>query len=384
LLENIEAYLNVYNYVPFSKETLLIWTIRTGIALIIFSIFWLLRKYFTQIILRYLSKILEKTKIKLDEYLALSLEKPLRIFFVALGIYLALIYLPLSSKNDLLLIRIFRSLLIVLVSLCFCNLTGNYIALSEELEKWFNIHIDKILIPFFSNIIKVVVIALALSIILQEWDYDINGFIAGLGLGGLAFALAAQNTLANIFGGIVIITDKPFSIGDWINTPSVEGTVEDINFRSTKVRTFAQAIVTVPNSTLANEAITNWSRMGKRRITFHLGVTYDTTKPRLEKCLSEIRMMLFNHPGINKDTIVVRFDSFGDSSLDILMYFFTETTNWDEYLEVKEDVNFRIMEILNKEKIAVAFPSTSVYFENQLDTNNRSDMSQINSCSKSD
>lgn len=384
MIENLEAYLNVYDHVPFSRETLLIWTIRTGIALIIFCIFWLLRRYFTRTILRYLSKILEKTKIKLDEYLALSLEKPLRFFFVALGIYLALIYLPLSSGNDLLLLKIFRSLLIVLVSLCFYNLAGNYIALSEEFENWFNIHIDKILVPFFSNVIKIVVIALALSVILQEWDYDINGFIAGLGLGGLAFALAAQSTLANIFGGIVIITDKPFSIGDWINTPSVEGTVEDINFRSTKVRTFAQAIVTVPNSTLANEAITNWTRMGKRRITFHLGITYDTPKPQLEKCLGEIRMMLFNHPGINKDTIVVRFDSFGDSSLDILMYFFTETTNWDEYLEVKEDVNFQIMEILKKEKVSVAFPSTSVYFENHLDTNTRSDMPQINSCSKSD
>ena len=97
----------------------------------------------------------------------------------------------------------------------------------------------------------------------QEWDYRIDGFIAGLGLGGLAFSLAAKDTLSNVFGGLVVILDKPFSIGDWIKTPSVEGTVEDISFRSTKVRTFAQALVTVPNATLANEPVTNWTRMGK-------------------------------------------------------------------------------------------------------------------------
>jgi len=143
----------------------------------------------------------------------------------------------------------------------------------------------------------------------------------------------------------------------------VEGTVEDITFRSTKIRTFAQALVTVPNSSLANEPITNWSRMGKRRITFHLGVTYSTTRDKLEKCVKSIRKMLEEHPGIHKETIFVNFERFNDSSLDIFMYFFTNTTNWGEYLNVREDVNFRIMEILEQEGVSVAFPSRSIYIE---------------------
>ncbi|MFP3359363.1 mechanosensitive ion channel family protein, partial [Planococcus sp. SIMBA_143] len=126
----------------------------------------------------------------------------------------------------------------------------------------YNVKIDHILIPFFSKALRLIIVAIGISVIAQEFEYDINGFVAGLGIGGLAFALAAKDALANLFGGIIIITEKPFTIGDWIKTPSVEGTIEDISFRSTKVRTFAQALVTVPNATLSNEAITNWSKMG--------------------------------------------------------------------------------------------------------------------------
>src|SRR5699024_6731493 len=127
--------------------------------------------------------------------------------------------------------------------------------------------IDEILVSFLSRALQFIIIAMAISIVLQEFDYHIGGLITGLGIGGLAISLAAKDALANLFGGVVIVTEKPFTINDWIMTPSVEGTVEDISFRSTKVRTFDQALVVVPNATLANEAITNWSKMGKRRIS---------------------------------------------------------------------------------------------------------------------
>lgn len=198
---------------------------------------------------------------------------------------------------------------------------------------------------------------------MQEWGYDVKGFITGLGLGGLAFALAAQDTLSNIFAGVVIITDKPFSIGDWIKTPDVEGTVEDINFRNTRIRTFSQALVTVPNAKLTSSTITNWSKMGKRRVTFNLGVTYGTSREKLEICVKEIKNMLEKHPDIHKETINVTFDSFGSSSLDIFLYFFTNTTNWSEFMKIKEDVNFKILCILEKEDVSVAFPSRSIYIE---------------------
>src|SRR5690625_1589064 len=223
--------------------------------------------------------------------------------------------------------------------------------------------VDQILIPFISRGIRVVIVAIGISIIAEIFNYNISGFVAGLGLGGLAVALAAQEVLANLFGGFVIITEKPFTIGDWILTPSVEGTVEDISFRSTKVRTFAQALVTVPNATLANEAITNWSEMGKRQITFNLHLTYDTPKESIERVVQSIRDLLKNHPEIHQETIFVSVDEYQEDGLAILLYFFTTTTDWGKYLEIREEINLAMLEIIEQEGAQIAIPSRKLYKE---------------------
>lgn len=366
--EILDVFIPTNNYIPLSIETLLPWLTDIGIALVIFLVIYLFRKFFVQKIINLLLKITDKTHIGLDNLLIMAYEKPLQLFFAALGIYLALAYLPLSVETNVLISRLYRSIVIILVSFGLWNLVGLVCESTEETGNLAIFKIDKILLPFLSRVLKFIIVVLALSIILQEWDYDINGLIAGLGLGGLAFALAAQQTLANLFGGFVILTDKPFSLGDWILTPSVEGVVEDINFRSTKIRTFAQAVVSIPNSTLASEPITNWSRMDKRRITFMLGVNYSTPREKIEKCVTDIREMLRNHPDIHQETIFVNFDSYGESSLNIFLWFFTKTTVWEEFLQVKEDVNLKIMSILEDEGVTVALPSTSIYFENDLTT----------------
>jgi len=337
------------------------------IALAIFLIFVLIRKLFARYIFNFLLKAAKKTGAEINISILRCFEKPLRAFIVVFGFYLSLTYLPLNTYQDIILTKFFRASIIVFITWGFYNLSGS--GLFEEYSEKIDINVDKILIPFASKVIRFIIVALGISIIAQELGYDVSGFIAGLGLGGLAFALAAKDALANIFGGIIIITDKPFSIGDWIYTPSVEGTVEDITFRSTRVRTFAKSLVTVPNSTLANEAVTNWTKMGKRRITFRLGVTYSTTREKMQNCVDRIREMLENHPEVHKEMIFVRFDGFNDSSLDIIIYFFTITTNWGEFLAVKEDTNFKIMEIMESEGVSVAFPSRSLYLETPVDFN---------------
>lgn len=331
------------------------------VAVMIFLVFLLLRKFFTRYLFNWLLKMTAWTQNDFDDKILRAFEKPLRVFFIGIGIFLALRYLPLSVVADILILKLFRTMIIILIGWGLYDLSDTQSVFSEELQKKFNI--DAILFPFFAKVFRFIIIAFILLIIAGEWDYDVNGLIAGLGLGGLAFALAAKDAASNIFGGIIIIMEKPFSIGDWIVTPSVEGIVEDISFRSTRIRAFAQSIITVPNSTLANEAITNYSRMGKRRITFHLGVTYDTPRHKLEKVVKEIKQMLIDHPDIHKETIFVNFETFNDSSLDIFLYFFTNTTNWGEFLDVKQDVNLKIMSILEKEEVSVAFPSRSIYIE---------------------
>lgn len=331
------------------------------ISLSIFSIFLIFRKIFTKYVFRLILKASTGAPTELFSYLCLSFEKPLRWLFLVIGFYVSVGYFPFIDQADPTFLKVIRSSVIVIIAWGLYNLSSASSVVFTKMRELMNIEVDKILIPVISKAIRFIIIAISFSIIAQEFDYDVNGFVAGLGLGGLAFALAAKDALGNLFGGVVIITEKPFSIGDWIKTPSVEGTVEDITFRSTKVRTFDQALVTVPNATLANESITNWSKMGKRRITFHLGVTYDTPKDKLEKTIKRIKQLLINHPEIHQETIFVTFDRFSDNSLDIFLYFFTKTTVWERHLEVKEEINFSIMQILEEEGVTVAFPSRTLY-----------------------
>jgi MscS family membrane protein len=338
-----------------------------GISVGILFIFLLFRKLFTKYVFQLILKISKKTPSDFFSHLCLSFEHPVRWLFLIIGIYVSVGYFPFLEQTNSIFLQIIRSSVIGVISWGLYNLSSVSSFLFTKLNDRLNTGIDPILIPFVSKALRFIIIAISFSIIAQEFNYDVNGFVAGLGLGGLAFALAAKDAIGNLFGGLIIITEKPFSIGDWIMTPSVEGTVEDINFRSTKVRTFSQALVTVPNATLANENITNWSQMGKRRITFHLGVTYDTPKAKLEKTVNRIRFLLSNHQDIHPDTIFVTFDRYNDNSLDIFLYFFTKTTVWEQFLKIKEEINFAIMEILEEEEVSVAFPSRTIYISSQAE-----------------
>ncbi|TLS37072.1 mechanosensitive ion channel family protein [Pseudalkalibacillus caeni] len=339
-----------------------------GISIGIFLLFLVFRKLFTKYIFQLILRLSNKTPTEFFTYICLAFEKPIRWLFLIIGIYVSAKYFPFMEQKNPLFLNLVRSAVIIIITWGLYNLSSSSSLLFTKVNERFNIKIDQILIPFFSKALRFIIIAISFSIIAQEFDYDVNGFVAGLGLGGLAFALAAKDALANLFGGIVIITEKPFSIGEWIMTPSVEGTVEDINFRSTRVRTFDQAVVTVPNATLANESITNWSKMGKRRITFNLGLTYDTPKEKIERVTRKIDYLLRNHEAIHKDTIFATFDKYNDSSLDIFLYFFTKTTVWAEFLKVKEEINFKIMDILEEEGVSVAFPSRTLYVSPQTES----------------
>jgi len=340
-----------------------IW-IQLAIAAAIVLLALLAKNIVTRIIFGIVLRLTSKTKTDIDRSVVMSFEGPMRWLIVTIGIYLALNYLSPPPEVMSVVSNLFRSSIIIYITWGFYNLVGSSV-LTELIEK---LEVDQSIIDFTATVLRFIIIALSVTVIAQEWDYDVSGFIAGLGLGGLAFALAAKDTAANVFGGIVIILDKPFAVGDWILTPSVEGTVEVMNFRTTKVRTFANALVTVPNSVLVNEAVTNWTRMEKRRVSFHLGVTYTTPRVKLQACVNRIKELLENHPEVHQDLIMVRFDQFNDSSLDIFIYFFTRTKVWTEFLAVKEEINFKIMEILEEEGVTVAFPSRSLYFENELKT----------------
>ncbi len=334
-------------------------------ALLVFLLISGLRKPITAYSTKIMLLLTSKTKTSFPEKMIRSFEGPFRFLVGFLGIYLASRLLNLPDNVDGVILNLIRSILVVAIAWGFINLFQNTSGVFENLAQRFSVEKNDILIQFIAKGIRVIIVALTVSIVVQEWGYNVNSFVAGLGIGGLAFALAAQETLANLFGGMVITLDQPFKLEDWIETPSVEGVVEEISFRSTRVRTFSQALVHVPNATIVKEPITNWSRMGKRRIMFTLGVTYSTPREKLENCTGLIRELLVDHREIDNELIMVRFNEFSQNSLDIFIYCFALTTQWGEFLRIKEDINFKTMDILKKEGVSIAFPSRSIYFENK-------------------
>lgn len=338
-----------------------------GLSIALFLLFLLFRKLFAKYVFTLLMKIGNKTPGGVLSSAFLSFKKPVEWFFTVIGIYIAVHYFPYIDHTNPLFLDMIRVSIIVLITWGLYGLASESSAFFERLNGKYSIKIDEILIPFFSRALRFIILAISFSIIAQEFGYEISGFVAGLGLGGLAISLAAQDALANLFGGIVIITEKPFTIGDWILTPSVEGTVEDISFRSTKVRTFADAVVVVPNATLAKEPITNWSEMGKRQITFNLHVAHVTPVDKLRKTVKRIEEYVTKHNAVHPETIFVKFNEFQENGFIVYFYFFTKTTNWGEYLGVREEINFKILEILNEEEVELALYSRKLYVEQETE-----------------
>jgi MscS family membrane protein len=189
----------------------------------------------------------------------------------------------------------------------------------------------------------------------------VSGLVAGLGLGGLAFSLAAQDTVKNLFGFTTIVGDRPFVVGDFIKTPDVEGTVEHVGVRSTRIRQQDQAYVTVPNSTLANSAILNWSRLSKRWVNMTLRITYDADREHIEQLLERLREMLKSREHVDSDTVLVRLINFGDFGMENLVRCYITLADWGEFTQERESINLEILKIVEELGLHIAFPGRPVY-----------------------
>lgn len=339
-------------------------------AVSIFLFFFIFKTLFRKTIIKLLESITQKTTNTIDDNILRVLKKPIDFLFLVIGFKLAMSFLVLSDEIKPYIETTIKSLLTFLL---FWTILRMLSPLSDIVVKSHTKLRGKELGKDLANLImrtlQVIVIALGGITILQEWGYNITGFLASLGLIGMAIALAAKDTVANLFGSLVIFSDKPFGIGDWIKTPDVEGTVEVVGIRSTKVRTFSQALVSVPNAVLANSSILNWSRMGKRRIKTTLGLTYATSNEQMKTIVTEIRTMLKEDEEIHQDTIHIYFTDFEASSLGIFCYFFTKSINWAEYMRVREKINLKMIEIVEKNGASFAFPTQSIYIENNTELN---------------
>ncbi|MAZ76859.1 MAG: mechanosensitive ion channel protein MscS [Micavibrio sp.] len=337
-------------------------------ALLIFSAFLLIRGIFSRFALKHLRHVASKTKNKLDDKIIDALIPPLKFIPIILGIFFANQYVSISEDVDEFVLKVERSLIVFTIFWAFHRACT---PLSHGIKKLEDILTSEMMSWLFKAL-KVLIIFLGAAIILEIWGIAVAPLLAGLGLFGAAVALGAQDLFKNLIGGMTIIAEKRFHAGEWIAVDGiVEGTVEDIGFRSTKVRRFDKAPVHVPNSNLSDAAVTNFSRMTHRRIKWKIGVVYKTDVQQLQIIRDGIMDYLLNNDAFAKPDQVstfVRVDSFNASSIDFLVYCFTNTTNWGEWLEIKEAFAMKIKHIVEEEaKTSFAFPSQSIYIESMPD-----------------
>ncbi len=329
---------------------------------------YIAKKIFAYIFTKTILPLAQKSKRELDDRFLACLQKPAEFLVLLIGFFIAMEVLQLPSEPfdfHKLTTAILKALVIYDVAWFLFNLVD---MVDHYLSKWAartKSTLDDALAPLLRKSLRILIVIMACLMAIQTFGYPVTGVIASLGIGGLAFALAAKDTVSNIFGSLMIIFDRPFQVGDWIKAGDMEGTVEEVGFRSTKIRTFAKTLISVPNNLIANLPLDNYSRMPKRRIRLTVGVSYDATPAQMREAVSRIRELLKTHPAIDQEFFLVNFTDFGASSLDIMVYCFTTTIKWGEYLDAREDVCLKIMDTLEELGLEIAFPSTTVYLRKE-------------------
>ena len=292
---------------------------------------------------------------------------PIQTFLWILAFYMFIVLSPLNPfAQHPAFDKILRSGLIVCLIWGLYNLCNAGHGLIMKLLKRSSLHIDETVGEMISALAHMMCVMFGIVLVANEWDYDITAFVASLGIGAMAIAFAAKDSLANILGSLVIITERPFVIGDWISADKVEGIVESITFRSTCIRTFHQELVYVPNNLLSNTPIINYTQRKKFRIQYLLGVTYSTTREQLQSVCTQIRQLCEQMDEIYNDGIDINFFEFGDSSLNIRIVCYAKAPNNSVYLRAREKFNLEVMRILEENNVSCAFPSRSIYFETPI------------------
>lgn len=257
-------------------------------------------------------------------------------------------------------LRIFSIVFLILLLLQAVNILMIYL---DKLTKRTENQMDDQLVPVVRRIVKGVVLIGGILFILRLLEVNVTALLAGISIGGLALALAAQDTVKNLIGSLMIFVDRPFQIGDWISFEGVDGTVEEVGIRSTRVRTFANSVTYVPNGKLADLTVNNMGVRHFRRFKTNLGITYDTPPHIIEAFVEGIRGLIIAHPYSRKDTFEVHLNDFGSHSLNILIYMFFAVPSWTDELTGKHELMLSIMKLAETLGVRFAFPTSTLHIE---------------------
>jgi MscS family membrane protein len=320
----------------------------------------LLRHVVTNIIFHYLKKLAAKTETTLDDKLFPALEAPVATFIMLLGIFSALKVLKFSEVNDR---AIGYGSTVAFSLVMFWALLRALDALldhAHEVARERQMGVAAFM-PWIKKSVVAVFVVLGVLITAQSLGFNVSTILQGLGLGGLAFALAAQDTIANLFGSIVVAIDQPFKIGETVKIGASTGTVEDIGLRSTKIRLTDQSLVIIPNKMVSSEAIVNLSRFTSRRVEQVFGLTYDTKPEQMEAVVREIRQLIEGEPGVDATSVHVYFRDYSESSLDIWASYVVKDPDFAKHLALRQRLNLAIMRAVAAHGLAFAYPTQTMH-----------------------
>ncbi len=331
------------------------------IAMVLLIGAFVLRRVVTSILFRGLKKLAARTTTPLDDKLFPALEGPVATFIMLVGIFAAFSVLKLAPASD----RYLSNASTVAFSLVV--FWGLWNAFSAVLAHAHEVALDRgmgiaAFMPWIRKTLMVVFAIVGTLMVIQSFGYDVKALLAGLGIGGLAFALAAQDTLANVFGSIVVAIDQPFKLGEVVRIGQTVGAVEDIGLRSTRLRLVDKSLMTIPNKTVAAEMITNLSRFTRRRFEQVIGLTYSTKPTDMEAILEDIRNIITSQPEVDQSGVMVFFRDFSASSLDIWVVYEIPEPDFQQAMRVKQRINLAIMGAVEARGLSFAFPTQTIEF----------------------
>ncbi|MCS6913198.1 MAG: mechanosensitive ion channel [Myxococcales bacterium] len=311
------------------------------------------------------NSLVRRTPWQWDDALAAGLERPGRLIFTALLGHLALHMLHLPSGGQRLLSSVLGVLVLVGVFWAMWRFVSAMIGVAQHSE-WVRMHPAALgMLPLGERLAKMALLAFGLVVMLRELGFEVTSLLAGIGIGGLGIALAAQKTVEHLFGGITLTADQPMRVGDMVKIDAIQGVVEHIGLRSTRIRTADRTVVTIPNGRLADMSIETMAARDRIRLHMMLGLVYHTTSAQLRAILSEIESLLRGHKRVWPELVVVRLAGLGQSALDVEIMCWFETTDFNEFRALREEVLIAMLEIVEKHGSAIAFPTRTVHLMEQ-------------------
>lgn len=334
------------------------------IAVVVVLLAFFTRKIVAKIILKIWNFLTKKKERPEDS----EMYDPVKLMYVFMGVYIAVKILPVSIKMSIIMTSLLKSALIIFIT----NLVNSTIFVrdSKFFKKWNKGRSDTVsnFICKSARIIAWIVSIYIILVVILGFT-QINGLVTGLGIGTVVISLAAQDTVKSLFSGISILSEKPFVIGDWIEIGEHAGTVIDISFRSTRIRSMNNSIVTIPNSTITSEYVVNWNKLKSRRYDCNLALRMDEVDPeKIRNIIKELKVVICAKDYVQRDTVYVGFNGIEEYSYNIKIFVYVTETNYTKYLKIQEDLNCEFLNVLKKENVELAYPTQTVQVHNINDS----------------